>query len=94
MVSFFVSIPKRLAKFLIRMYQFFFSLDHSFWAKNLNLGVCRHYPTCSEFTYEAIDKHGVIKGVLMGFVRILRCNPFFKGGYDPVPDTFTFRKKK
>jgi len=46
---------------------------------------CRYYPTCSSYTIEAVEKHGAMKGGLMGFLRILRCNPFFKGGYDPVP---------
>jgi putative membrane protein insertion efficiency factor len=47
--------------------------------------VCRFTPTCSHYTYEAIQEHGVIRGVLMGGWRILRCNPFNAGGYDPVP---------
>jgi len=46
--------------------------------------VCRYTPTCSEYTYQAIEKYGVLKGSLMGFGRILRCNPFSKGGHDPV----------
>ncbi len=47
---------------------------------------CRFYPTCSNYMLEAIDKHGLIKGVFLGIKRILRCNPFGKSGYDPVPD--------
>jgi len=46
--------------------------------------VCRYTPTCSEYTYQAIEKYGVLKGGLMGLKRIIRCNPFSKGGYDPV----------
>jgi len=46
---------------------------------------CRFTPTCSHYTYEAIEKYGLIKGSWMGFKRILRCNPFSAGGYDPVP---------
>jgi hypothetical protein len=45
---------------------------------------CRFYPTCSEYGIEAITKHGVIKGGIKTAWRILRCNPFSKGGYDPV----------
>ncbi|WP_416199035.1 MAG: membrane protein insertion efficiency factor YidD [Sporanaerobacter sp.] len=45
---------------------------------------CRFYPTCSEYAIEAIEKYGFFKGGLMGFKRILRCNPFNPGGYDPV----------
>ncbi len=45
---------------------------------------CRFYPSCSQFTYEAVSKYGTIKGLLMGLGRLLRCHPFFKGGHDPV----------
>ena len=45
---------------------------------------CPYYPTCSMYGMEAIEKHGAIKGGLMAIWRILRCNPFSKGGYDPV----------
>lgn len=47
---------------------------------------CKYTPTCSEYAMEAIQKHGVIKGVGLAIWRILRCNPFAKGGYDPVPE--------
>ena len=45
---------------------------------------CKFYPTCSEYCKQAIEKYGFIKGVFLGFVRILKCNPFSKGGYDPL----------
>ncbi len=50
---------------------------------------CRYQPTCSEFTYEAIARHGVIRGTALGAWRLVRCNPLSKGGYDPVPGTDT-----
>ncbi len=46
---------------------------------------CRYYPSCSSYMIEAIEIHGVIKGLFLGIYRILRCNPFSKGGHDPVP---------
>jgi uncharacterized protein len=46
---------------------------------------CRFYPSCSQYTYEAIEKYGVAKGGTLGFKRICRCHPFSPGGYDPVP---------
>lgn len=49
------------------------------------LKVCRFEPSCSKYAYEAISIHGVLKGSLLGIYRVLRCNPFGKGGYDPVP---------
>lgn len=45
---------------------------------------CKFYPTCSEYTKQAIDKYGIIKGIFLGIKRIVKCNPFSKGGYDPL----------
>lgn len=45
---------------------------------------CRFYPTCSQYTVEAVEKYGALRGLLMGTWRILRCNPYSKGGFDPV----------
>lgn len=47
--------------------------------------MCRHYPTCSEYTYQAIDEYGIIKGLFLGTKRILKCNPLNKQIYDPLP---------
>lgn len=47
--------------------------------------VCRFTPSCSQYTLEAVEKYGLMKGSWMGFRRILRCNPFNPGGHDPVP---------
>ena len=46
---------------------------------------CPYFPSCSEYGYEAVEKYGAFKGSLLAIWRIIRCNPFSKGGYDPVP---------
>ena len=46
---------------------------------------CIYYPTCSQYAIEALEKYGVVKGTYLAVKRILRCHPFHKGGYDPVP---------
>ncbi|MDD6174130.1 MAG: membrane protein insertion efficiency factor YidD [Elusimicrobiaceae bacterium] len=48
-------------------------------------GVCRFYPTCTAYAYEAIDKYGVFKGSYLAVKRVLKCHPFHPGGFDPVP---------
>jgi uncharacterized protein len=68
---------KWLALGMIRFYQRFLS--------PLLPASCRFYPTCSHYTYEAIQIHGVIRGMWLGIKRISRCHPMNPGGYDPVP---------
>src|SRR5262245_2486489 len=46
---------------------------------------CRYVPTCSEYAMEAVDRHGVVRGLALAIWRLLRCHPFVKGGFDPVP---------
>jgi hypothetical protein len=48
------------------------------------MGKCRFYPTCSEYSIQAIEKYGALKGIIMTGKRILKCHPFHPGGYDPV----------
>ncbi len=67
--------------FLIRIYQFLTP-----W-----LNCCRFYPSCSEYTAEAIKKHGAFWGVILGTYRILRCQPLCKGGLDPVPEKINIK---
>ena len=47
---------------------------------------CRYYPTCSQYAVEAVERFGAFKGSILAVLRLLRCNPFFPGGYDPVPE--------
>lgn len=69
---------KSLFIFLIKTYQLTLSPRFSH-------GSCRFTPTCSQYAIEAIETHGVFKGGALAVWRIIRCNPFSKGGYDPVP---------
>lgn len=83
---------KKIFLILIKIYQKTVSPDHgsfSFAASGLfSFGLkgagCRFYPTCSEYAYEAIEKHGVKKGLVLAVKRISNCHPFSRGGYDPV----------
>ena len=68
---------KRIVIFLIRLYQRFLS--------PLLMSSCRFQPTCSQYTLEAVDRYGAVKGLWLGAKRIGRCHPFNPGGYDPVP---------
>lgn len=53
---------------------------------------CKFFPTCSNFAIEALEKYGVLRGIIISTVRIFRCNPWTKGGYYPVPDKFTLKR--
>jgi len=51
-------------------------------------GACKYYPSCSNYAYEAINRHGARRGVVLALRRLGRCRPFMRGGYDPVPDLY------
>lgn len=70
---------KKLLIWLITKYQKYISK----WLSSKNIH-CKYYPNCSEYAKQAIEKYGVGKGLIKGIARILRCNPFSKGGYDPL----------
>ncbi len=63
-----------------------------FYQRHLSQGTCKYRPTCSQYTLECINNKGVLLGILLGAWRILRCNPFSKGGYDPAPEPY-FKKR-
>lgn len=69
---------------LIRIYQKTLSFDSGWFSHLFPYGYCRFQPTCSEYTYQAVEKYGIIIGGFKVLRRILRCNPFNKGGFDPL----------
>lgn len=79
-----VYFPRRLVVKLIKIYQKTFSFDHGPLKSLYPHGFCRFNPSCSQYGVEAIEKYGIIKGGMMTSWRILRCNPWNKGGNDPV----------
>ncbi len=68
---------KKIIIYLIKLYRKYLS--------PMKTVKCPYYPSCSQYGLEAFEKYGVLKGGVLTFYRILRCNPFSKGGYDPVP---------
>jgi len=70
-------MTRKIVLGLIRFYQKIIS--------PLLKATCRFRPTCSQYTYEAIERYGLWRGVVLGLKRILRCHPFNKRGFDPVP---------
>lgn len=74
--NYIINIPKKIVICIINFYQKHISI--------YTLKSCKYYPTCSEYTKQAVDKYGIIKGSILGFIRILKCNPFSKGGIDKL----------
>lgn len=79
-----MKLIRKIVVFPITLYQKTISPDHGIFSPLFPYGYCRFHPTCSEYTKQAILKKGIVKGILLGSWRILRCNPFNKGGIDNV----------
>lgn len=75
MIQWLIKLPSKLAIGMVRFYQRAIS---PLLGKN-----CRFHPSCSQYMIEAINKYGLVRGILKGTWRIMRCNPFCRGGYDP-----------
>jgi len=74
--------PRQVAIKIIRLYQKTLSFDHGVFSFFFPYGYCRFHPTCSEYTVQALEKYGFLKGGFKAVWRVLRCNPWNKGGFD------------
>jgi putative membrane protein insertion efficiency factor len=78
------SISRLIVIKIIKIYQKTLSFDHGFFKFLYPYGYCRFTPTCSDYAIQAIEKYGIFKGGGKAFYRVIRCNPFNKGGHDPL----------
>ncbi|MBI2589870.1 membrane protein insertion efficiency factor YidD [Candidatus Berkelbacteria bacterium] len=76
---------RSLALLVIRFYQHTFSPDHGWLRALYPAGYCKFQPSCSSYTFKAIERFGLLRGAWLGCGRILRCNPWHQGGADPLP---------
>lgn len=84
LIIFMEKIFSGIAVYIIQFYRFFIS--------PVLPPACRFYPTCSVYSIQAIKRFGLFKGGFLSLKRILSCNPLGKGGFDPVPEVFSFKK--
>ena len=83
------AVMGKMSRVLIAMIRFYRK-----YISPMKRGCCIYIPTCSQYALEAVEQYGALKGGWMAFKRILRCNPFAKGGYDPVPIVYKPKKGK
>jgi putative membrane protein insertion efficiency factor len=76
---------KKIILKAIKLYQKYLSLDTGMFSSIYSERICRFHPRCSEYTYRAIQKYGVLRGCWLGLKRIVRCHPWSEGGIDEVP---------
>ena len=75
---------KKFLLLLLKIYQLVFSPDRGFFKKE-GRPTCRFFPSCSQYSFEAIERFGVRKGLVLSMKRILKCHPWHLGGLDPLP---------
>jgi putative membrane protein insertion efficiency factor len=78
-------MAKKVVVSLINFYQKTLSPDHGLMRYFFPNGACRFYPTCSNYTREAVEQYGAFKGLMLGLARVSRCHRWNPGGFDPVP---------
>lgn len=83
-LTFIWRLPRNVLALIVRAYQHSLSPDHGPLKVLFPYGYCKFHPTCSQYAYESLKKHGAVWGSLKAMYRILRCNPWSKGGNDPV----------
>ncbi len=83
-MSYIKILPRYIAIQIIKVYQKTLSFDHGIFKYLYPYGYCRFKPTCSEYAIQALEKYGFIKGGFKAVWRVLRCNPWSKGGHDPI----------
>lgn len=83
-MSLWLSKLKYIEDFMNKSINFFITLYQKYISP-LKPATCRFYPSCSEYTVQALKKYGLLKGLQLSIIRILRCHPFNPGGYDPLP---------
>jgi len=76
--------PRYVAVFILKIYQKTLSMDHGLLRFLKPYGSCRFRPTCSDYSIQAIEKYGLMRGGFKTMWRVLRCNPWNKGGWDPL----------
>ncbi|MDO8667984.1 MAG: membrane protein insertion efficiency factor YidD [bacterium] len=76
--------PRYIAVKILKVYQKTLSFDHGIFKVFYPHGFCRFHPTCSEYAIQSVEKYGFIKGGIKAVWRVLRCNPFNSGGFDPL----------
>jgi uncharacterized protein len=76
----------KVLQLVIRLYQKTLSPDHGWLRGRYPYGYCRYYPSCSQYAYDAIGRHGAAKGAGLAFWRVLRCNPWGQSRVDTVPN--------
>ena len=84
MISFIKYYTRYFVIQLIKLYQKTISFDHGIFKSSYPYGFCRYSPTCSEYAIDAVEKYGVFKGGVIAIWRVMRCNPWSKGGWDPL----------